>query len=546
MRKTKQVPLNLEKPSNKKGFTLVGKLLTGKNLNKGIMLSMIRKGWQLEEEALEIHDFDHVRPIFLFRFEKEEDYLRILKGRPWSIQGFMLNIQLWEDYMVLSEVKFNTSPFWIQFHGLPIEAFDKGNAIILGEQAGEVLMYEDPKVNDKLNRSFIRVRCLVNLDNPLESGFWIPRKDKSPTWVSLKYERLQNFCYHCGRIGHDEKTCKNKNCDEHEAKTDDEFGHWIRTPQVKTIDEHVIVHKSDWVEAPHVRQSSATPHRNHHTRAESESANFGKNRSRLDSSISPNNSLSIFADAPTVTTLKGINANISNSNGVSLQLSGQIGGIILHQKETYGGINGGIIKDQNNISNISCRKDTGQMGRPLTQGIIQRAIIEEITNEPLENEPINATQKIMVSSPPHSPAPLSSPIKPSQAIVPYGTLSPLSQVTINLQNVNLKRKESVMEDVPSPKRKKKLEFEEVPILQNNRKKAAKSVAKANNSRRSLKRGTKKNSQMLENVVKSTNQGTQEIDFPHEWLVINGGNIQSNSSDVSFNAGGWMKPTTGSQ
>ena len=77
----------------------------------------------------------------------------------------------------------------------------------------------------------MRVRCLINLDIPLESGFW----------VSLKYERPQNFCYHCSHIGHDEKTCKNKIHVEHVDKNDGEFRHWMRTPHVKTLDEHVIV-----------------------------------------------------------------------------------------------------------------------------------------------------------------------------------------------------------------------------------------------------------------------------------------------------------------
>ena len=63
-RKLKKVFLNLENPSNKKGFNLVGKLLTGKNLNKNIVISMIRKGWQMEQESLEIHELDPVRPIF--------------------------------------------------------------------------------------------------------------------------------------------------------------------------------------------------------------------------------------------------------------------------------------------------------------------------------------------------------------------------------------------------------------------------------------------------------------------------------------------------
>ncbi|KAJ1397629.1 Zinc knuckle CX2CX4HX4C [Sesbania bispinosa] len=41
----------------------------------------------------------------------------------------------------------------------------------------------------------------------LEEGFWIPRKDLPRTWVFIKYERLQGFCYHCGVIGQDNKKC---------------------------------------------------------------------------------------------------------------------------------------------------------------------------------------------------------------------------------------------------------------------------------------------------------------------------------------------------
>lgn len=151
--------------------------------------------------------------------------------------------------MVLSEVKFNSSPFWVQFHGLPLEAFDKENAVILGSEVGEVLMYENPNIDGRINRAFIRVRCMINLDKPLEPGFMIPRKEREPTKVTIKYERLQNFCYKCGRIGHDMKNCSLNKESYQSDEEDNTYGNWLRTAHVKTLEETLIVHKSSWVEA---------------------------------------------------------------------------------------------------------------------------------------------------------------------------------------------------------------------------------------------------------------------------------------------------------
>lgn len=51
-------------------------------------------------------------------------------------------------------------------------------------------------------RGFLRVRIIVNTRNPLITGCWLLRKDDKDTWVEFRYERLQDFCYRCGRIGH--------------------------------------------------------------------------------------------------------------------------------------------------------------------------------------------------------------------------------------------------------------------------------------------------------------------------------------------------------
>lgn len=54
----------------------------------------------------------------------------------------------------------------------------------------------------------MRARVIVNLDNPLIASFWVLRPRLPEVWVSIKYEKLQSFCYHCGKLGHDLKACR--------------------------------------------------------------------------------------------------------------------------------------------------------------------------------------------------------------------------------------------------------------------------------------------------------------------------------------------------
>lgn len=101
------------------GGALVGKLMTEKDMNVNTVKQMIRKGWNLErKEDMEIVEME--RKVFLFEFKRKVEYKQILRGRPWSINGWLLNIQRWEEDMVLREIDFDSCPFWIQFQDLPL------------------------------------------------------------------------------------------------------------------------------------------------------------------------------------------------------------------------------------------------------------------------------------------------------------------------------------------------------------------------------------------------------------------------------------------
>lgn len=73
---------NMNLKEKEVGGILIGKLITDRNLNRTVTCQMIRKGWSLEKsDDLEIAEVE--RNTYSFEFRRNEDYQKILKGRPW-------------------------------------------------------------------------------------------------------------------------------------------------------------------------------------------------------------------------------------------------------------------------------------------------------------------------------------------------------------------------------------------------------------------------------------------------------------------------------
>ncbi|KAJ1396214.1 Zinc finger, CCHC-type [Sesbania bispinosa] len=137
----------------------------------------------------------------------KKEALEIIKKGAWFIMGFLLSLQFWVPEAAIYEVDFDHISFWIQIHGLPLEVMNTGNAAKIIGKIGDVLEVENPEVEGKLLRTFVRVRARVNIKKPLVTGCWVPRKNLPKVWIMFKYERLQGLCFNCGVIGHEQKSC---------------------------------------------------------------------------------------------------------------------------------------------------------------------------------------------------------------------------------------------------------------------------------------------------------------------------------------------------
>ncbi|KAI8001810.1 hypothetical protein LOK49_LG09G00893 [Camellia lanceoleosa] len=189
---------------------LVGKILAPKTLNKPAVSKILLAAWKARAGVV-------ITPwkenVFLFQFEDLADRLRVLQEAPWSVMGSLIVLQPLPLGKAIDELEFRWSPFWVQVHGLPIDKMTRAHGEVIGNRIGRLMEIEAPSDGLLLHRSFLRLRVEVDVSKPLLQGFILYRRDSlGPVGDGLKvfykYERLSDFCYDCGRIGHDKLACK--------------------------------------------------------------------------------------------------------------------------------------------------------------------------------------------------------------------------------------------------------------------------------------------------------------------------------------------------
>lgn len=185
--------------------TLLGKVLARKIVNKGAVRAICVSAWG---EAAEVKVSDMGPNIFMFTFPSEEATKRVMLKSPWSVMNYMLSLQQWDPDIAVTEVDFNKIPIWVQIHGLPFGAMTVINAGKIMKIVGDIMEVENPMVDGVLLRSFMRVRINFDIQKPLPTGCWVPRKNMPKSWIMFRYEKLQGFCYSCGVIGHEQKDCR--------------------------------------------------------------------------------------------------------------------------------------------------------------------------------------------------------------------------------------------------------------------------------------------------------------------------------------------------
>lgn len=141
---------------------------------------------------------------FLFTFYNKSDIDYVMERQPWTLEKHVLFMEKISPLEQPSKVLLDKAVFWIQLIDLPISAMKENIIQKLGSRAGRVIEVGYQKDN-YLGGRHARARVEIDINKPLTIGTQLQIKGKAPMFIQYQYERLQQFCFKCGQLGHIEQ-----------------------------------------------------------------------------------------------------------------------------------------------------------------------------------------------------------------------------------------------------------------------------------------------------------------------------------------------------
>jgi hypothetical protein len=211
--------------------SILGKIITEKPIHVSSIQNGLDSIWGFPA-GLKIQEIE--RKILQFFMQNSADQERILQGNPWIFRNSWLVLKPWDREIDPRTLDFDHVPVWIQLWGLPHHCKTKAMGRHLGSLMGEVEnseVYEYPG-----KKIIIKIKVAINVHKPIQSGIHVGNPTDGTCWVDFRYEKLPQFCFNCGLIGHAANLCRNQALN---METLAPLGPWIRSTQFgkRKIDE---------------------------------------------------------------------------------------------------------------------------------------------------------------------------------------------------------------------------------------------------------------------------------------------------------------------
>ncbi|KAL2905711.1 hypothetical protein RDABS01_004421 [Bienertia sinuspersici] len=220
---------NTNGSKNKISLMMVSNLLTGKPFNFEAMKRTLHTMWRLKHDvAIRMVENN----LFIFQFSSTNDKEKVIQGAPWFFDNQLLLIMDINGDDQLSDIEFKSTPCWVRIYDMPFAWRNDASPKEVGECMGGFIEFDnsDPLGLD----NFMRLKVLIDIAKPLRRGFKIAVRTNTTKWVDVKYERLGDFCYFCGRLGHTDKDCPNiAKEDESSNEVVYKYGPWMRASPLK-------------------------------------------------------------------------------------------------------------------------------------------------------------------------------------------------------------------------------------------------------------------------------------------------------------------------
>ncbi|KAH9647988.1 hypothetical protein KPL70_025411 [Citrus sinensis] len=180
---------------------LVGKVMLTKGVNKEGLKAALQQVWRTFKEV-KIESVGN--NIFMFKFAEEVDKKRVLKGGPWHFDRPLIVLAEPKGIGEVAKQSFTHTSFLVQIRNVPLACMDKDFLWDLGRKIGSVEEVQTDDNGDCIGE-YARIRVSINITQPLERILFLKQEGETDIPMPVVYERLLDFCYFCGIIGHQYK-----------------------------------------------------------------------------------------------------------------------------------------------------------------------------------------------------------------------------------------------------------------------------------------------------------------------------------------------------
>ncbi|KAH9743696.1 CCHC-type domain-containing protein [Citrus sinensis] len=167
---------------------LVGKILTTRGVSIEGLRAAMHQVWRTIRRV-RIENLGE--NVFLFKFALKADKRRVallVLIKPTGIGN-------------IAKQAFTHVSFWVQILNVPIMAMNTDTISRLGAIIGIVEEVETGE-NGKCIGEYARVRIKVDISKPLKKIIFLEPEGKEKIPMPIRYERLPDFCFCCGTLGH--------------------------------------------------------------------------------------------------------------------------------------------------------------------------------------------------------------------------------------------------------------------------------------------------------------------------------------------------------
>ena len=174
---------NLEKEMATPKFIIAAKFFTRRALNMEAIALTFQPLWRSKNGFKVKNKGNH---IVLFIFDNKLEVDTILANEPWSFDKHLMVLQRYDEDMLVEELQFNRTSFWVQVHDIPVRFMNQKVAEGICSNVSTVFKKFETEGE---GGSFMRVRLDITI--PLSQGRMVSLGQGKELWVCLNTSTYQ-------------------------------------------------------------------------------------------------------------------------------------------------------------------------------------------------------------------------------------------------------------------------------------------------------------------------------------------------------------------